>query len=258
MIRAVVAAVDTLSLRSCWARSGVAGVYGRGCSPEHPPLRIMAVRSVRCRRVRRSLPVCRVGLVCSAAGGRAVPGSGHPVLRSRVLASGGFSPVRRVPFTLARWLVWVHYRIPWSPGRPSPTRAPAGSRRARSCWVPLILLWCRPSPFQPFPGESGQTSSDGCGAVRGRVLSECGCGIAGMRLVSPMSRDMPVADVSGLGIGRDAAYRTTLGDHASRCPGGGGRERHHSRMSGTRPQRSRRGPAGARVGDGRPGDLGGR
>jgi hypothetical protein len=51
---------------------------------------------------------------------------------------------------------------------------------------------------QPFLGESGQTNRHGCGPVRGRVIGECGSAAAGMRL-APMSRDIPVPDVSGLG-----------------------------------------------------------
>jgi hypothetical protein len=66
------------------------------------------------------------------------------VPRARVGRSGA-APA---PWTsrACRWPGWLHPRITWLLGRPSPMRRHARPRRARSCRMPRDWLWSRPHP----------------------------------------------------------------------------------------------------------------
>jgi hypothetical protein len=81
--------------------------------------------------VRSAQPPGGCGRVPDAFGGAPFPARGSPGPHPhQPSVAGVLSPVD-LNLRLAGWLNWVHYRIMWLPGRPSPTRGHARPGRDR-------------------------------------------------------------------------------------------------------------------------------
>jgi hypothetical protein len=65
---------------------------------------------------------------------------------------------------------WVHHRIPWSAGRPSPTRWHTSPRRERSCRVLRLWRWSRPHRLlPPGPRRCSRSADAGLGPAPVRL-----------------------------------------------------------------------------------------
>jgi hypothetical protein len=156
-------------------------------------------------------------------------------------AAGISTPVHLRPVASCSWLGWVHYRVMWLLGRPSPAWGHARSGRDRRGWAPARLaVVATLSPWSVL--ESGVDQ-------RNRDLScIAAAGVPFLLIMDPdPDPDLCVGPAPGSGLAviiRGGAGAWRVGTTASRV--------------GTRQRRSRRERACPQVGDGRPSNPRGR